>query len=97
MSQIFEMGEEDIAAEVFPHEEIRQQEKIFCKKPLTPYQQHINEAAANICLANPSMLTQRNELLKQSCEHVDKSGYQYKKRRSRSKSFGSESKLSTPK
>ena len=45
------------------------------------------------------MLTMREELLEQARKSVNESGYQYKKGRSRSKKFGSESsaELSTPK
>ena len=43
------------------------------------------------------MLTRRNELLKLSCKYIDRSGYQYKKKRSRSKYFESGSELPTSK
>ena len=52
------------------------------------YQKSINEAAGDIiCVKNPSILTQRGRLFQMCREHVDKSGYSYKKKRSRSKYF----------
>ena len=67
---------------------IREQAKIFKKQKLTPYQQEINRASEDICVKNPAMLTQRGKLLEMARVHVDGSGYQYKKKRSRSKYFG---------
>lgn len=49
----------------------------------------VNEAAGDICVHNPAMLTERGELLTLARQAVHDSGYQYKKKRSRSKSFGS--------
>ena len=36
---------------------------MFRKEPLTPYQQRVNDAAGDICVQNPSILTMRGELL----------------------------------
>ena len=68
--------------------DIREQAKIYTKEPLTPYKTRINKAAGDLCVKNPSLLTQRGRLLQLSREEVDKSGYQYKKKQSRSKYFG---------
>ena len=45
----------------------------------------INEAAENIALKNPSLLSSRQKLLEKAREAVDSSGYVYKKGKSRSK------------
>ena len=65
--------------------------KIFSKEPLTSYQQKVNEAAVEICLHKPSYLSKRGELLELARKRVHQSGYDYKKRKSRSKMFGSSS------
>ena len=70
---------------------VREQARIFKKEKLTLYQQEINKAAGDICIRTPALLTQRGKLLEMARLHVDESGYQYKKKRSRSKHFGSTS------
>lgn len=64
---------------------------MFRKEPLTLYQQRVNDAAGDICVQNPSILTMRGELLEQARKNVDQSGYQYKKGKLKSKRFGSAS------
>ena len=71
--------------------EVREQAKIFKKETLTPYQQAINQAAGDICIKTPALLTQRGKLLEMARLHVDESGYHYKKKRSRSKYYGTSS------
>ena len=69
--------------------EIREKAKIFIKTPLKPYHQHVNDVAGDICVQNPAMLSDKGELLVMARKMVHESGFQYKKKRSRSKSFGS--------
>ena len=59
----------------------------------------MNDAAGDICVRNPIMLSMRGELLELARKSVNDSGYEYKKGKSRSKRFGSASsvKASTPK
>ena len=54
---------------------------IYRKETLSPFQSSINKAAGDICVSNPSMLTQRRKLLEAARVCVDESGYQYKKKR----------------
>lgn len=61
---------------------------IYQKEPLSLYKNSINNAAGDICVPNPTMLTKRGNLLEAARVCVDQSGYQYKKKRSRSKVFG---------
>ena len=47
-------------------EQVREEARIYrkeTKRPLTPYQKKINDAAEQICLENPSMLRKRNDLI----------------------------------
>lgn len=69
--------------------EIREKAKIFIKTSLKPYHQRVNDAAGDICVQNPAMLLDKAELLVMARKMVHESGFQYKKKRSRSKSFGS--------
>ena len=78
------VGEEEESA-------VREQARIFKKENLTLYQQEINRAAGDICIKTPALLTQRGKLLEMARLHVDESGYQYKKKRSRSKYYGTSS------
>ena len=73
-------------------EEICEKAKIFKKQPLKPYQLEVNKAACEICVKDPTMLLRpRDELMQQARQAVHDSGYEYAKKRSRSKHFGSES------
>ena len=76
---------------------IREDAKIYTKGATSEYQRRINVAAGEICIKNPSMLVNRGELLQQARIMLDESGYQYKKRKSRSKNFGSVSGADEPK
>ena len=70
--------------------EIREKAKIYTKEPLKPYFKRINEAAGDICVRNPAILFgNKGDLLEMARKLVHDDGYQYKKKRSRSKSFGS--------
>ena len=59
----------------------------------------MNDAAGDICVQNPIMLSVRGEFLELARKRVNDSGYEYKKGKSRSKRFGSASSVeaSTPK
>jgi len=67
---------------------IREMAKIYRKESLKPYEERINSAAGDICVADPSMLKNKGELLKLARKRVDESGYSYKKGKSRSSVFG---------
>ena len=63
-------------------------EAIFYKKePLSSYHGRVNEASQAICLRRPSMLRKRGELLILAKQQVHDSGYNYRKGRSRSKTY----------
>ena len=47
----------------------------------------MNEASANLCLQSPNLLSDRTLLLKECRRVVDEEGYDYKKGKSRSRSF----------
>ena len=55
---------------------------------LTNYQQHMNNAAYELCLENPSLVNNKGRLMDLARAKVDEEGYPYKKKRSRSKAFG---------
>jgi len=73
-------------------EEIRRFSAIYgrfdCKrkpqKPLTMHEVSVNEAAAQLCLQMPTLLTRRDELFPLARQVVRESGYQYSKGHSRS-------------
>ena len=73
-------------------EEIRRFSAIYgrfdCKrkpeKPLTMHEVSVNEAAAQLCLLMPTLLTRRDELFPLARQVVRNSGYQYSKGHSRS-------------
>ena len=67
-------------------EELRKASMIY-KKGLSKYQQHINAAAEMLCKKNPAMIRRRGELLELARNEVHKSGYVYKKGKSRAKGF----------
>ncbi|XP_043238305.1 NGFI-A-binding protein homolog [Amphibalanus amphitrite] len=54
------------------------------EKPLTLHEVSVNEAAAQICLHVPALLTRRDELFPLARQVVRNSGYQYSKGHSRS-------------
>lgn len=55
---------------------------------LTNYQQHMNNAAYELCLETPSLVNNEGRLMDLARAKVDEEGYPYKKKRSRSKAFG---------
>ena len=62
------------------------------KRPLSNYQKQINEAAGEIALRDPSILSsKKGRLLEAAKEEVYLSGYAFKKGRSRSKRFSTDS------
>lgn len=56
--------------------EIREKAKIFNKEPLKPYCQRINDAAGDICVRNPAMLSDKGELCILARWVVHDSGFQ---------------------
>ena len=56
--------------------------------PLSAYNARINKAVGDLCVRNPSLLSDKGELLMQARIAVDQGGYQYKKGKSRSKFYG---------
>ena len=71
-------------------EYIAQQATIFGRagaKKVTKYQQQVNEAAIQLSLQTPSLLTSRQMLLEEARKNVNNDGYIYKKGKSRSKQF----------
>ena len=53
--------------------------QLFSQYPITPHNQWINEEAGRLVLANPYPLFRLGELMKQACELVHSSEYNYKK------------------
>lgn len=68
-------------------ETIRAKANLFgkFKKPLTKYQERMNEIAGDICLKDASMLADKGKLLEQARFKLHESGYVYSKGKSRSK------------
>lgn len=71
-------------------EELLKKSAIYCDNPngLTNYQSAINKAAYELCLDDPSLLHKRGKLTNLARKKIDDEGYCYKKKRSRSKAFG---------
>ena len=59
--------------------------QLFSQYPITPHNQWINEEGGRLVLANPYPLFRLGELMKQSCELVHSSEYNYKKGKNRFK------------
>lgn len=83
-------------------EYIKKQAVIFGRDPaksskLTTYHEKVNEAAKDLCLQNPELLSDRAKLLELSREKVHQEGYQYRKGTSRSKRLHYDSKQGTSK
>ena len=81
-------------------EYIKEHSKIYgrnSKSNVTVYQQRINDAAEELCLHNHNLLSDRKLLLETARARVHKSGYQYKKGTSRSKSLNPDDGNTTPK
>ena len=69
-----------------------EQAKIYKKeasRPLSRYFKQINEAAGELVLGDPSLLTRRGDLLDLSRSRVYQEGYNFVKGKSRSKRFAS--------
>ena len=69
-------------------EEIKAMSTFFkkeTKRPLTNYQKRINEAAQELCLANPGLLQKRKLLLDEARAKIIQQGFQFVKGKSRSK------------
>ena len=68
--------------------ELRQKSTIY--KGLQPgnflyeYRSRLNEAAFNVALENPTLVANKGALLELAKQKVDKDGYNYRKKRSRS-------------
>ena len=77
-------------------EKIKEQSVIYKKSAdlCSPYEKAINDASLQLCLDNPLLLQERGKLLSLAREKVHAQGYQYRKKKSRSKLFGS--KTETP-
>ena len=71
--------------------------KEHSKSNVTAYQQRINDAAAELCLHDHNLLSDRKLLLERARERVHESGYSYKKGSSRSKTLNPSDGKATPK
>ena len=78
-------------------EKLREDRVIFQGegRPLDSYQHAVNDAALKLCLDDPLLAKQRGKLVSLAREQVHNEGYQYKKKKSRSKAFGSSASHST--
>ena len=70
-------------------EKLREDSVIFQGegRPLNSYQHAVNDAALKLCLDDPSLVKQRGKLVSLAREQIHHEGYQYKKKKSRSKAF----------
>ena len=67
-------------------ESIHDKAKIYTKANLNDYQKRVNNASADLCMHNPSLLLgKKGDLFKLAQEKVYQDGYQYKKGKNRSK------------
>lgn len=66
-------------------------------RPLSKYEDTINACALICCEQDATLLKDRNRLFKLAKEKADSKGYQYKKRKSRSKVFGDGKETKNPK
>ena len=79
-------------------QEITQQATIFRRtsnRPLSDFQLHVNEAAIELALTQPSLIRKRGELLENARKKVADDGYCFKKGKSRSKVYGNSDDAST--
>ena len=73
-------------------DEIREKAKIFKKEPLKRYHKELNKVSGDICVKDPALLfVPRDKLMERARQTLHESGFQYVKKKSRSKQFGSES------
>ena len=94
MNIVFHLQEQVLAQANFqalPDQEVIDSAKIFRTDKLTAYQQRVNEEAGRLAVKNPGLLTKRGELLDLARQQVVEQGYNFKKGKSRSKRFCSES------
>lgn len=74
--------------------EIERNSRIYDTSKLDPshkmwqYFNEMNKAAMNLCMDNPDLLRNKNKLTELARKAIHESGYQYKKKASRSKQFG---------
>ena len=83
---------ETVAVEL-DRQKIEQESRIYGKADtdnLTKYQKSINDAAFKLCLENVNLIQNKGKLLDLARKKLDDDGYNYVKKRSRSKTFGSE-------
>lgn len=71
---------------------LREESKLFGKKAtrgdgLSEWQKKMNDAAFALCMGTLSLTLNRGELLEKATEKVDNDGFNYKKGKSRSKTF----------
>ena len=57
---------------------------------LTSYQRAMNQASLKLCLDNPTLTKERGRLMTLAREWEHQDGFQYKKKKSRSKAFGNQ-------
>ena len=92
------MDEIDMASEklevTVDADEILKKSRIYgnpgASEELTSYQSAINKAAYEICTTNPTLIDKKGDLLQAARRKVNADGYQYAKRSSRSKLFGTQ-------
>ena len=81
-------------------EVLGQESRIFGRsqsRPLSKYEDTITVCALICCEQDATLLKDRNRLFKLAKEKADSEGYQYKKRKSRSKVFGDGKETKNPK
>ena len=66
-------------------------------RPLTNYQKRMNEAAQELCLANPGLLQRRKLLLDAAHDKIIEGGFQFAKGKSRSRNSVNREDNPTPK
>ena len=67
---------------------MKEQSFIFKEHELTPYHRAINDASLKFCLEDPTLISDRGRIITLARQQVHVDGYQYKKKSSRSKTFG---------
>ena len=60
---------------------------MYKKAPINSYKEKINQAAFDLCVKSPDLLTDRKMLLDNARKTVNNIGYEYKKGKSRSREF----------
>lgn len=81
----------------FNTDDLQKKSQIFqCTNP-TRYQQSVNNAAFELCKADPCLILNRGKLFEEARRKVDSSGYDYVKKQSRSNVYGTASQPDKPK